>query len=235
MKNYICSIIFFTILYFANQSIGIAQVLSTDDFEKKYTETPNAQLVDVRTTGEYGGGHLPKAQNVDFRSADFTQKVQTLDKTKPTFVYCLSGGRSAEAANIMRQNGFTNVYEMGGGYLKWTTKMKPVEGVKPTDSKNALSKEYLDKLLKSNKIVMLDFYAIWCGPCMKMMPTIDKLKAELGDKVAIEKVDSDANKALVADFKVDEIPTFLIFKDGKQIMRATGMQTDKALREMLEK
>jgi thioredoxin 1 len=235
MKNNICSIIFFTILYFANQSIGIAQVLSTDDFEKKYAETPNAQLVDVRTTGEYGGGHLPKAQNVDFRSADFTQKVQTLDKTKPTFVYCLSGGRSSEAANIMRQNGFTNVYEMGGGYLKWTTKMKPVEGVKPTDSKNALSKEYLDKLLKSNKIVMLDFYAVWCGPCLKMMPTIDKLKAELGDKVAIEKVDSDANKALVADFKVDEIPTFLIFKDGKQIMRATGMQTDKALREMLEK
>ena len=235
MKNNICSIIFFAILYFANQSISIAQVLSTDDFEKKYAETPNAQLVDVRTTGEYGGGHLPKSQNVDFRSADFTQKVQTLDKTKPTFVYCLSGGRSAEAANIMRQNGFTNVYEMGGGYLKWTTKMKPVEGVKPTDSKNALSKEYLDKLLKSNKIVMLDFYAVWCGPCMKMMPTIDKLKAELGDKVAIEKVDSDANKALVADFKVDEIPTFLIFKDGKQVMRATGMQTDKALREMLEK
>jgi thioredoxin 1 len=235
MKNNICSIIFFTILYFANQSIGIAQVLSTDDFEKKYAETPNAQLVDVRTTGEYGGGHLPKAQNVDFRSADFTQKVQTLDKTKPTFVYCLSGGRSAEAANIMRQNGFTNVYEMGGGYLKWTTKMKPVEGVKPTESKNALSKQFIDKLLKSNKIVMLDFYAVWCGPCMKMMPTIDKLKAELGDKVVIEKVDSDANKALVADFKVDEIPTFLIFKDGKQIMRATGMQTDKALREMLEK
>jgi thioredoxin 1 len=235
MKNNICSIIFFTILYFANQSIGIAQVLSTDDFEKKYAETPNAQLVDVRTTGEYGGGHLPKAQNVDFRSTDFTQKVQTLDKTKPTFVYCLSGGRSSEAANIMRQNGFTNVYEMGGGYLKWTTKMKPVEGVKPTESKNALSKQFIDKLLKSNKIVMLDFYAVWCGPCMKMMPTIDKLKAELGDKVVIEKVDSDANKALVADFKVDEIPTFLIFKDGKQIMRATGMQTDKALREMLEK
>jgi thioredoxin 1 len=235
MKNYICSIIFFTILYFANAIVGFSQILSIDEFEKKYSETPTAQLVDVRTSGEYGGGHLPKAQNVDFRSADFTQKVQTLDKTKPTFVYCLSGGRSAEAANIMRQNGFTNVYEMGGGYLKWTTKMKPVEGVKPTDSKNALSKEYLDKLLKSNKIVMLDFYAIWCGPCMKMMPTIDKLKAELGDKVAIEKVDSDANKALVADFKVDEIPTFLIFKDGKQIMRATGMQTDKALREMLEK
>ena len=235
MKNNIRSITFFAILYFANQAISLSQVLSADDFEKKYAETQNAQLLDVRTTGEYGGGHLPKAKNVDYKSPDFTEKIQTLDKTKPIFVYCLSGGRSAEAANIMRQNGFKEVYEMGGGYLKWTTKMKPVEGVKPTDSKNALSKEYLDNLLKSGKVVMLDFYATWCAPCLKMMPTVDKLKAELGDKVVIEKVDSDANKALVADFKVDEIPTFLIFKDGKMVMRAVGFQTDKALREMLEK
>ncbi|MES2518458.1 MAG: thioredoxin domain-containing protein [Bacteroidota bacterium] len=235
MKNNICSIIFFAIVYFANSSIGISQVLSIDDFEKKYAETPTAQLVDVRTTGEYGGGHLPKSQNIDYRSADFTQKIQTLDKSKPVFVYCLSGGRSAEAANIMKQNGFKEVYEMGGGYLKWTTKMKPVEGIKPMESANALTKEYLDKLLKENKVVMLDFYATWCGPCLKMMPTVDKLKAELGSKVAIEKVDSDVNKALVADFKVDEIPTFLIFKDGKQVMRAVGFQTEKGLREMLEK
>ena len=215
--------------------VGFSQILPIDDFEKKYKETPNAQLIDVRTTGEYGGGHLPKAQNIDYKSADFTEKIQTLDKSKPVFLYCLSGGRSGEAMTILKQNGFNEVYNMGGGYLKWTSKMKPVEGVKPVDSKNAMSKEYLDKLLKGGKVVMLDFYATWCAPCLKMMPTVDKLKAELGDKVAIEKVDSDANKALVADFKVDEIPTFLIFKDGKMVIRAVGFQTDKALREMLEK
>ena len=235
MKNNIRSIIFFAVVYFANTAIGFSQILSIDDFEKKYAETPTAQLVDVRTTGEYGGGHLPKAQNIDYKSADFTTKIQTLDKSKPVFLYCLSGGRSGEAMTILKQNGFSEVYNMGGGYLKWTSKMKPVEGVKPTDLKNAMSKEYLDNLLKSGKVVMLDFYATWCAPCLKMMPTVDKLKAELGDKVAIEKVDSDANKALVADFKVDEIPTFLIFKDGKMVMRAVGFQTDKALREMLEK
>ena len=105
MKNNICSIIFFAIVYFANSSIGFSQVLSVDEFEKKYAEMPTAQLVDVRTTGEYGGGHLPKAQNIDYRSADFTQKIQSLDKTKPVFVYCLAGGRSAEAVNIFKQNG----------------------------------------------------------------------------------------------------------------------------------
>jgi thioredoxin 1 len=233
MKNNICSIIFFAILYFANITVGFSQILSIDEFEKKYSETPTAQLVDVRTSGEYGGGHLPKAQNIDYKSADFVEKIQTLDKTKPVFVYCLSGGRSGEAMTILKQNGFNEVYNMGGGYLKWTAKMKPVEGVKPTDMKNALSKEYMAKLLKDNKIVVLDFYASWCAPCLKMMPTIDKLSAEMKGKVAFEKIDSDANKALVSEYKVDEIPTFLIYKDGKMTMRAVGFQTEKAFREMI--
>ena len=233
MKNNIRSIIFFAILYFANYTIGFSQILSVDDFEKKYKETPNAQLVDVRTTGEYGGGHLPKAQNIDYKSADFTEKIQTLDKSKPVFLYCLSGGRSGEAMTILKQNGFNEVYNMGGGYLKWTSKMKPVEGVKPVDATNGLSKDYMDKLLKDNKIVVLDFYASWCAPCLKMMPTIDKLSAEMKGKVAFEKVDSDANKALVSEYKIDEIPTFLIYKDGKMTMRAVGFQTEKAFRDMI--
>jgi thioredoxin 1 len=233
MKNYICSIIFFAVVYFANSTICFSQILSVDDFEKKYSEMPAAQLVDVRTAGEYGGGHLPKAQNIDYKSADFTTKIQSLDKSKPVFVYCLSGGRSSEAQTILKQNGFTEVYNMGGGYLKWTTKMKAVEGVKAVENKNALSKEYMDKLLKDNKIVVLDFYATWCAPCIKMMPTIDKLSEEMKGKVAFEKVDSDANKALVAEYKIDEIPTFLIYKNGKMTMRAVGLQTEKAFREMI--
>ena len=233
MKNNICSIIFFAVLYFISTAIGLSQILSIDDFEKKYAEIPTAQLVDVRTSGEYGGGHLPKAQNIDYKSADFTTKIQTLDKSKPVFLYCLSGGRSGEAMTILKQNGFSEVYNMGGGYLKWTSKMKPVEGVKPVDSANGLSKEYMDKLLKDNKIVVLDFYASWCAPCLKMMPTIDKLSAEMKGKVAFEKVDSDANKALVAEYKIDEIPTFLIYKNGKMTMRAVGFQTEKAFRDMI--
>ena len=233
MKNNIRSIIFFATLYFANYMVGFSQILPIDDFEKKYKETPNAQLIDVRTTGEYGGGHLPKAQNIDYKSADFTEKIQTLDKSKPVFLYCLSGGRSGEAMTILKQNGFNEVYNMGGGYLKWTSKMKPVEGVKPVDNANGLSATYMAKLLKDNKIVVLDFYASWCAPCLKMMPTIDKLSAEMKGKVAFEKVDSDANKALVAEYKIDEIPTFLIYKDGKMTMRAVGFQTEKAFREMI--
>ena len=233
MKSNIRSVIFLAVFYFVNTTISLSQILSIDEFEKKYSETPTAQLVDVRTSGEYGGGHLPKAQNIDYKSADFVTKIQTLDKTKPVFIYCLSGGRSGEAMTILKQNGFNEVYNMGGGYLKWTSKMKPIEGVKPVDSTNGLSKEYMDKLLKDNKIVVLDFYASWCAPCLKMMPTIDKLKEEMKGKVVFEKVDSDANKALVSEYKIDEIPTFLIYKNGKMTMRAVGFQTEKVFREMI--
>jgi thioredoxin len=96
-----------------------------------------------------------------------------------------------------------------------------------------LSKEYVDKLLKDNEIVVLDFYATWCGPCIKMMPTIDKLKSEMEGKVIFEKIDSDANKALVTEYKIDEIPTFLIYKNGKLAMRAVGFQTEQGFREMI--
>ncbi|MFZ9160803.1 MAG: rhodanese-like domain-containing protein, partial [Aquirufa sp.] len=73
-----------------------AQNIDVDAFEKKIQQTPNAYLLDVRTSGEYGGGHLPKAINIDFRSPDFSAKVAQLSKDKPVLIYCLSGGRSAQ-------------------------------------------------------------------------------------------------------------------------------------------
>ena len=71
-----------------------AQVLDVDTFEKKIKETPNAYLLDVRTSGEFGGGHLPKAMNIDFRSPNYSAKIAQLSKDKPVLIYCLSGGRS---------------------------------------------------------------------------------------------------------------------------------------------
>jgi rhodanese-related sulfurtransferase len=71
-------------------------------------------------SGEFGGGHLPKAENIDFRSADFANQIKTLPKDQPIFVYCLSGGRSAQAAELLKKEGY-QVTELKGGYLKWTT------------------------------------------------------------------------------------------------------------------
>lgn len=80
-----------------------SQTLEVEPFEQKLKETPKAILLDVRTSGEFGGGHLPKAKNMDFRSADFANQIKTLPKDQPIFVYCLSGGRSAQAAELLRR------------------------------------------------------------------------------------------------------------------------------------
>lgn len=232
MKNIISKIILFSIVYLGVFTFSKAQVLSVDDFEKKYSESTGAQLIDVRTAGEYGGGHLPKATNVDYRSADFQEKVNALDKTKPVFVYCLSGGRSAAAAEAFRKNGFSQVYDLQGGYLKWTTKMKPVEGISAAKDAKAITDAELEALLAQHSVVILDFFAPWCGPCIKMMPAVEKLSEEYKGKVLILKVDADANRAIMTKYHIDEIPTFLIFKNGKQQMRAIGYQEESALKKL---
>ncbi len=237
MKNNICSFIFFAIFSFVFCTNGISQVLPEDDFEAKLKANPNAQLIDVRTSGEYGGGHLPNAKNIDFRGADFEQRIKTLDKSKPVFVYCLSGGRSKSATEILKKNGFNQVYDLMGGWLRWSRLGKPAEGVadRPAGANGGgISQASINALVAKGNVVVLDFYASWCGPCIKMMPMVERISEEMKGKVTFLKIDADEYKNLVGAYNVDEIPTFIIFKNGKQNMRAVGMQREKDFREMLE-
>ena len=112
MKKYSLLILFLAL----SASPLFAQVLDVESFSNKITETPQALLLDVRTSGEFGGGHLPKATNIDFRSEGFSKEIDKLDKSKPVLIYCLSGGRSAQAAEMMRAKGF-QVTELKGGYI----------------------------------------------------------------------------------------------------------------------
>lgn len=210
------------------------QNLTTDAFEQQLKQSPKAQLLDVRTPGEFGGGHLPGAQNIDYRNPAFSQHVAQLDKTKPVYVYCLSGGRSAEAAKLMREQGFTQVYELQGGYLKWTTKMKPVEGVPANTTAKTITPAELQQTIANNRLVLVDFYAPWCAPCQKMMPLVEQLQTQYAGKLTIVKVDADASKALMQQQQIDEIPTLLLLKDGKIAQRMIGLQTSAFLTELID-
>lgn len=89
--------------------------------------TEGTQLIDVRTPEEYSVSHLKEAQNICVTSADFEEKAASLDKTKPVYVYCKGGRRSAKAAKILEEMGFTQVYDLQGGIRNWTS-----EGFKTT-------------------------------------------------------------------------------------------------------
>lgn len=79
-------------------------------------------IIDVRTPGEYAGGNIPGSVNIDFNGSGFEAALDTLDKSVPVYVYCQSGGRSGQAKKRMSEKGFSEVYNLVGGYGNWPYK-----------------------------------------------------------------------------------------------------------------
>lgn len=83
--------------------------------------------------------------------------------------------------------------------------------------------EKFDDLITSNIPVLVDFYAEWCGPCKMMKPILEDVKAMKGEKVRVVKVDVDKHQELAAYYQIQSVPTLMIFKDGKQLWRQSGV------------
>ncbi|WP_042354856.1 thioredoxin [Bacillus rubiinfantis] len=84
-------------------------------------------------------------------------------------------------------------------------------------------------------LVLVDFWAPWCGPCKMIAPVLEELDAELGDKVKITKLDVDENPQTAANFGVMSIPTLLVFKNGEVVDKVVGFQPKEALAGVLQK
>lgn len=77
-------------------------------------------------------------------------------------------------------------------------------------------------LLQKDKLLVVDFYATWCGPCKKLSPTLDEVSEELGEQVNIVKVDVDESEDLAMDYGIRSVPTVLFFKNGQQVDKFVG-------------
>jgi rhodanese-related sulfurtransferase len=84
-------------------------------------------LIDVRTQHEFDEHRIAGAKNIDFRAADFQERMKLLDKNKPVFVYCLRSVRSHAVMEILRDLGFKNVIELQGGMIAWLKADKPIQ------------------------------------------------------------------------------------------------------------
>ncbi len=98
-----------------------------------------------------------------------------------------------------------------------------------------INKETFDKeVLQSEKPVLLDFFATWCGPCKLLAPVLDQI-ADEHPEIKVCKVDVDENQELAAAFQVMSIPTLFVIKEGKVTAQAVGARSKKQLLEMMEK
>ncbi len=92
-----------------------------------------------------------------------------------------------------------------------------------------------DDIIKSDKPVLVDFYATWCGPCRVMAPILAELKKKVGEKASIIKIDVDEQEGLSLRYNVQSVPTLMVFKNGELLWRESGVHQANQLEEVLQR
>lgn len=98
-----------------------------------------------------------------------------------------------------------------------------------------INESEFESLVKENNLVLVDFFATWCGPCKMLAPTIEKLSEEYDEKVVVAKVDVDTAPSLSGAFNISSIPTVILFKNGKAIEQIVGLTDINNYKSMIDK
>lgn len=95
--------------------------------------------------------------------------------------------------------------------------------------------EKFNEIISGNQITLVDFFATWCGPCKMMHPVLEQLKEDLGDSIRILKIDVDKNESLSETYRIQSVPTLMLFKEGEQLWRQSGAMRVQELKNLIAK
>lgn len=194
-------------------------------------KTKDIQILDARTSDEFKSGYIKNALQANWlNKAEFEDRTQHLDKNKPVYIYCLSGGRSAAAGAYLVSKGY-RVTNLEGGMNAWKMNNLPVAGGSNTPQTSMDS--YLGQV-QSTPIVLVDFGAEWCPPCRKMEPVLDAFMKANAGKLTLVKMDGGVEDQLMKSLNVEALPTFILYKNGKEVIRKQGLVTQEEFTSWLK-
>jgi len=101
-------------------------------------------------------------------------------------------------------------------------------------AKAVTDKTFVSDVLQSDKIVLVDFWAEWCGPCRKVAPVLEEIATEMGDRVTVVKIDIDANPETARAYRIMSVPTLTIFKGGKPVQSVAGARPKGDIVRLIE-
>lgn len=218
----LCSLLLVSSCNSSNKNGGINFQLNAPEFSEKIASTPGGVVLDVRTPGEFVQGHIANATNISWNDPTFDGKINNIPKTTPVFVYCLSGSRSMSAANFMRNNGYSNVYELMGGIMKWSAANLPITTDSSVKKVADMDLASFKELTKGDKIVLVDFYADWCLPCKKMEPFLNDIANEKKERVTLIRINADEQSELCKSLKIDALPYLQLYKNEELLWEKVG-------------
>ena len=208
-----------------------ANAINPDAFLKAMS-AGEIQVLDVRTADEYKSGHINNSLQANWLDKnEFNDRTSHLDKNKTVYIYCLSGGRSGAAAEVLRTKGY-NVINLEGGINAWKRESKPLVGVDPNAKQTSMAS--YEGQVRSTNIVLVDFGAEWCPPCKKMEPVVDAFMKQNNKKLTLVKMDGGIETALMKSLKVEALPTFILYKNGKEVKRKQGLVTQEEFNSWLK-
>lgn len=212
------------------QAAEKVKLLKPEAFKEAISKS-NAQLIDVRSKDQHNSAYISNSILFDSTEMTLDKLENQLYAKLPVLIYSDEDSKAIILAKHLKNKGFLDVNVLEGGIQSWQKSNFNVETVKiyPNDTIP------FEKAMMGDKLVMVDFNAVWCGPCKLLEPAIHKVRERTED-VIVYGIDIDENPDLARSYNATSIIPLLVFiKNGKELDRMVGLRPVSEIEAMVDK